>query len=48
MQKFFEQVKAVAVKVAKAKNLDTILPANGLLYSSPSIDYTQEIIDGMK
>ena len=47
MQKFFEQVKAVAAKIAKAKKLDVILPANGLLYSNGSIDYTQQVIDGM-
>jgi Skp family chaperone for outer membrane proteins len=47
MQKFFEEVKLAAAKVAAAKNLDSILPENGLLYSAPGIDYTQQVIDAL-
>ena len=47
MQKFFEEVKSAAQKVATAKNLDSILPANGLLYSAPSIDCTNQIIEAL-
>jgi outer membrane protein len=47
MQKFFNQVKGEAAKIAASKKLDAILPANGLLYSSPSIDYTQQVIDAL-
>jgi len=47
MQKFFNQVKGAAAKIAASKKLDAIFPANGMLYSSDSIDYTQQIIDAL-
>jgi outer membrane protein len=47
MQKFFEQVKSASEKVAAAKNLELILPANGLLYSAPSVDCTPQIIEAL-
>lgn len=48
MKKFFEQVKSVAAKVAAKQKLDAILPANGLLYSAASVDYTKQIIAALK
>jgi outer membrane protein len=48
MKKFFDQVKVVAKTVAKDNKLDAILPANGLLYSAKSVDYTKQIIAALK
>lgn len=47
MRKFFEQVRAVSAKLAVKNKLYAILPSNGLLYSAPAVDYTQQIIKAL-
>ena len=48
MRKFFAQVKLVAAKLAAKKKLDAILPANGLLYSAPGVDFTKQVINALR
>ena len=45
---FLGQLKVAVTKVAKQKGLTLVMPKNNLLYSSSSIDITQQVLKNLK
>lgn len=48
MNDFMSKIDGIIAGIAKKKNLDLVIPKNGVLYSTPNMDITNDVVNQLK